>query len=124
MEEEEDKDLELRSEEVKEIMGNPPSWIIRWGSTLAFGVVALLFFFAWFIKGYLTTGCFLFPLSATCINNFEWYPTNSTRSMENVTTTSSYGLIEYLNQSIPISEWWSNFITIKINFIVINNFSP
>jgi len=47
--EEEDKDLELRSEEVKEIMGNPPSWIIRWGSTVAFGVVALLLFFAWLI---------------------------------------------------------------------------
>ena len=50
MEEEEDKDLELRSEEVKEIMGNPPSWIIRWGSTLAFGVVALFFLVGWFIE--------------------------------------------------------------------------
>jgi len=46
---EEEKDLELRSEEVKEIMGKPPSWIIRWGSTVAFAVVALLILFAcWF----------------------------------------------------------------------------
>jgi hypothetical protein len=90
---------------------------------ISFSIFPILpFLFAWLIKGYLTTGCFLFPLSATCINNFEWYPTNSTRSMENVTTTSSYGLIEYLNQSIPISEWWANLISFKINFTVINNF--
>ena len=90
---------------------------------ISFSIFPILpFLFAWLIKGYLTTGCFLFPLSATCINNFEWYPTNSTRSMENVTTTSSYGLIEYLNQSIPISEWWVNLISFKINFTVIVNF--
>ena len=80
------------------------------------------FFLAWLAKGYFTTGCFLFPLSMTCINNFEWYPANSTRSMESVTTNSSYGLIEYLNQSIIISDWWANLISIKINFTVIANF--
>ena len=42
--------------------------------------------------------------------------------MESVTTNSSYGLIEYLNQSMPISEWWVNFISLKINFTVIVNF--
>lgn len=90
---------------------------------ISFSIFPILpFLVAWFMKGYLTTGCFLFPLSATCINNFEWYPANSTRSMESVTTTSSYGLIEYLHQSIPISEWWVNLISIKINFTVINNF--
>ena len=90
---------------------------------ISFSISPILpFFFAWLVKGYLTTGCFLFPLSATCINNFEWYPPNSTRSMESVTTNSSYGLVEYLNQSIPISEWWANLISFEINFTVINNF--
>ena len=27
-------DIELRSEEVQEVMGEIPSWIIRWGITL------------------------------------------------------------------------------------------
>ncbi len=49
MEEEEEKDLELRSEEVKEIMGTPPGWIVRWGSSVALLVVALLFILAWAI---------------------------------------------------------------------------
>lgn len=28
--------LELRSEEVQEILSNPPIWIVRWGITLIF----------------------------------------------------------------------------------------
>lgn len=90
---------------------------------ISFSIFPILpFLLAWLVKGYLTTGCFLFPLSATCINNFQWYPKNSTISMESVTTNSSYALIEYLNQSMPISEWWVNFISLKINFTVIVNF--
>ena len=37
------KDLELRSEEVQEILTNPPAWIIRWGITLIFvGTIAII----------------------------------------------------------------------------------
>ena len=32
-------DIELRSEEVQEVMGEIPSWIIRWGITLLTAVV-------------------------------------------------------------------------------------
>lgn len=39
---EKDKTIELRSEEVQEVMGMVPSWIIRWGITLLAGVVVLL----------------------------------------------------------------------------------
>jgi hypothetical protein len=82
----------------------------------------LPFLTAWIVKGYFTTGCFLFPLSSTCINNFDWYPENSTRSMESVTTNSSYGLIEYLNQSISILDWWNILISFRINMTVMTNF--
>lgn len=39
---EKEKTIELRSEEVQEVMGMVPSWIIRWGITLLAGVVVLL----------------------------------------------------------------------------------
>jgi HlyD family secretion protein len=39
--EEHDK-IELRSEEIKEILGTPPSWIVRWGITV---IVSILFMF-------------------------------------------------------------------------------
>lgn len=34
--------LNLRSEEVQEILGTPPSWIVRWGITLIFAFVCIL----------------------------------------------------------------------------------
>ncbi len=35
--------IQLRSDEVQEILGTPPKWIVRWGSTvIAFTIVALL----------------------------------------------------------------------------------
>ena len=83
---------------------------------------SVFFGIVWLIKGYFTTGCFLFPLASTCINNFDWYVKNSTASFESVTTTASYSLIDYLYSSKSISEWWNYFYSFKINRTVILNF--
>lgn len=40
----------LYSEPVKEIMGNPPRMILRWGTTVLFVVFVLFIFFAWLIR--------------------------------------------------------------------------
>jgi hypothetical protein len=40
----------LYSDPVKEIMGNPPRKILRWGTTVLFAVFALFIFFAWLIR--------------------------------------------------------------------------
>lgn len=42
MAEKENKEIEIRSEEVQEVMGQIPSWIVRWGITLLFAVVLAL----------------------------------------------------------------------------------
>lgn len=42
MVEKEYKDIEIRSEEVQEVMGQIPAWIVRWGITLLFIVVLAL----------------------------------------------------------------------------------
>lgn len=42
--------LELRSEEVQEVLSRPPRWILRWGVTVVFGVLALVFAGAWVIR--------------------------------------------------------------------------
>ncbi|MBL7818731.1 MAG: HlyD family efflux transporter periplasmic adaptor subunit [Saprospiraceae bacterium] len=47
--EEHDK-IELRHEDVQEILGTPPSWIIRWGTTVVLVGIALLFLVGWIIK--------------------------------------------------------------------------
>lgn len=47
---EKNKDIELRSEEVQEVMGQIPAWIIRWGITLLFLVVVALLVGSCFFK--------------------------------------------------------------------------
>lgn len=42
--------IELRSNDVQEIMSRVPHWMIRWGITLIFAIIALLIFISWFIK--------------------------------------------------------------------------
>jgi len=46
----ENKSEILYSEPVREIMGNPPSGILRWGNMVLFSVFILFFIFAWIIK--------------------------------------------------------------------------
>lgn len=42
--------LQLRSEEVQEIITTPPAWLIRWGITLVFIITCGLIFLSFFIK--------------------------------------------------------------------------
>lgn len=46
----ENKEIELRSEEVQEVMGQIPRWIVRWGITLLFIVVLALLVGSFFFK--------------------------------------------------------------------------
>lgn len=40
---------ELRSEEVQELLTRPPKWLLRWGVTVVFAVLALIFVGAWVV---------------------------------------------------------------------------
>lgn len=50
MEEKKHTNIELRSEEVQEIMNNVPSWILRWGIVTLFIIVVVIATGTWFIK--------------------------------------------------------------------------
>ncbi|MGG7035715.1 MAG: HlyD family secretion protein [Flavobacterium sp.] len=43
-------EIELRSEEVQEILGQVPHWMIRWGSVLVFAIILMMFFVSWIVK--------------------------------------------------------------------------
>ena len=47
---EENKEIELRSDEVQEILTQVPNWMIRWGITLIFVLLGLFLFLSWMIK--------------------------------------------------------------------------
>lgn len=46
----ENEEIEIRSDEVQEILSAVPNWMIRWGITLIFGLILMLVFISWFIK--------------------------------------------------------------------------
>src|SRR5690606_23294479 len=42
--------IELRSEEVQDILTRVPHWMIRWGNVLILFIIVLIFLFSWLIK--------------------------------------------------------------------------
>ena len=44
------EDIEIRSEEVQEILTKVPHWMIRWGNVLFLFLIIMLLFISWFIK--------------------------------------------------------------------------
>ncbi|MDV7402430.1 hypothetical protein RZS08_64005, partial [Arthrospira platensis SPKY1] len=40
----------MRSEEVQEILATPPGWMVQWGTTLVFVVLAALTALGWWFK--------------------------------------------------------------------------
>lgn len=43
-------EIELRSEEIQEILSHIPSWMLRWGNTLMVGIIILLLFLSWLVE--------------------------------------------------------------------------
>ena len=43
-------DIEIRSEEVQEILGTPPGWLVTWGTVIAFGTILVLGWIGYFVE--------------------------------------------------------------------------
>ncbi len=46
----EEKEIELRSDEVQEILGTPPGWLVRWGTLALFVGIGMLIWVSWLIR--------------------------------------------------------------------------
>ncbi len=79
----------------------------------------IFLFFAWILKNYINTGCFIFPLSITCMNTFSWYIQDSTQIYESITTSFSQAYI--FGDSLV--EWSKLILSREIKRTVITNFS-
>ncbi|MDX9695098.1 MAG: HlyD family efflux transporter periplasmic adaptor subunit [Bacteroidales bacterium] len=44
------KEIELRSNDVQEILSRPPKWIVRWGITIILAIVIIIVVGSWFFK--------------------------------------------------------------------------
>lgn len=80
--------------------------------------INLFFFTSWMIKNYISTGCLVYPVNFTCINNFSWYKENSTLIYQNI--TMSYSNSYSLNSNF--FEWYQDFISVQINETVLINY--
>ena len=47
---EENKEIEIRSDEVQEILSHTPNWMIRWGITSIFFLILILIGISYFVK--------------------------------------------------------------------------
>lgn len=47
---EQEENIELRSEDVEEILGTPPSWLVQWGTTVVLLCFGILLFTGWMIR--------------------------------------------------------------------------
>ena len=42
--------IALHSEEIQDILGKAPSYLVRWGITVIFFVLMVIFLISWFVK--------------------------------------------------------------------------
>lgn len=45
-----EEEVQLRSEDIEEILGTPPGWLIRWGTTVLIGCIGIMLFAGWMIQ--------------------------------------------------------------------------
>ncbi len=87
---------------------------------LLYNIPAIIFSLIWVLKTYLQTGCFIFPVSFSCINNFNWYINGSTESFQEISTVSSYSISKFSTST----EWFKFFAettyirNVYINFLI------
>ena len=80
-----------------------------------FQIPSIIFGVVWSIKSYLTTGCVIFPLSLSCINNFDWYLPNSTKAYEEISTVSSLAYMEYfVDKNLTFVDWFNDFFLSQV----------
>ncbi len=64
----------------------------------------------WLLKNYLISGCFIYPLSITCINSFEWFSKSDVIKVQNYTTETSYSFMQYfLAENLKFNDWIFDF---------------
>ena len=73
-------------------------------------VPAGFFLIFWTVKSYLISGCLVFPVNATCINNFNWYRDGSTKYIEEYTSQTSLAFQSYFaDPNENIFTWFNYF---------------
>tara|TARA_B100001057_G_scaffold469369_1_gene529600 strand:- start:3102 stop:4793 length:1692 start_codon:yes stop_codon:yes gene_type:complete len=93
---------------------------IPFGKLVYLHIPVLFFAIVWFAKSILTTGCLIFPVDMTCINNtFDWYVSGSTWSYEYHTKLSS----KAYDFTIPFTQWISETGAFEFRKQVFLNFS-
>ena len=68
-------------------------------STVSFGILFLLL---WFLKNILVSGCLVYPIQTTCINNLSYYDSDRTKQTIFVSEAWAKG---WSDQKTPILEY-------------------
>ena len=87
---------------------------------LVLKIPAIIISFVWITKNYLQTGCFIFPISFTCKNNFRWFIDGSSSDFQAITVNSSYSIFRFSSFSewLTIFDQVGNLRNIYLNFLI------
>ena len=86
-------------------------------------IPVLSFSFFWFLKNYLSTGCLVFPFSASCINNFDWFVKSLNKYAELSVSSASIGYIDYMTDPDKnFNDWFSQIIKDSFYVAIFKNF--
>ena len=77
-------------------------------------ILFILLSFIWFLKTYLTSGCIIFPLSISCLNNFSWYIQGSTEAFEYI---SKHASLYFDLRKYTFGEWFQEFLFLEVGAV-------
>jgi multidrug resistance efflux pump len=135
------QDIEIRSEEVQEILSYVPNWMIRWGNTLFFGLIIMLLFITWFVKypDVISTQVMVttsFPpekIYAKSAGQFETFLTNDEKNIsknevlaviENSASYKDVLLLKSITDTIKIQKENFYFPFKKLPFLILGDILP
>ena len=79
--------------------------------------ILFIFFFlaSWLLKNVLVSGCVLYPLKATCLDNLKWSNIEKTEHVSSVSEAWAKGWSDFRkkNAKVTLSEYSSNFFWLK-----------
>ena len=69
----------------------------------------VFFFYLWLIKNIVISGCAIYPMKITCIENLPWINIKEVESISNMSEAWSKAWPDKVNQNISIEEYNKNF---------------
>ncbi len=88
---------------------------IKFSDFLLFSTIGIF----WLLKSLLNTGCLIFPLAASCFDQFSWSNEQNIKVIQDI----SIGYSNSYNFGDSLVNWFKDYIEINMNFTILLNYT-